>query len=134
MPQEGSRRLRIHVLYTTPAQTKTALQHAAKLSEGLDAEIDLVLTPIVPFPLPVDRPPASLEFAQEEIRRLAELLDLDLRGYIYLCRDPLTMLESVLRPHSLLVMGFDKRLFFNRAARLARALRRRGHHVVTRIY
>ena len=129
-PEGSSERLRIHVVFTTPTETREALRHAERLSAGLDSEIVLILTPIVPFPLPLDQPPTSLAFAQEQIHDLAQFVDRELLGYIYFCRDPLRMLESALRPHSLLVMGLCKRWFFSRSERLARALRRRGHEVV----
>ena len=130
-PKEGSNRFRVYVLFTTPDETRAALQHAARLSKGLSGEIALIATPIVPFPLPLDQPPASLEFALTQIRDLAQSVDRDIVGYIYLCRDPLQMLDCVLRPHSLVVIGLQKGWHFSRIARLARALRRRGHHVVT---
>src|SRR5574342_423232 len=87
-PEQSSERLRIHVIFTTPEETRAALQHAEELSAGLDGEIALILALIVPFPLPLDQPPTSLDLLQEQIRNLATSVDREVVGYILLCRDP----------------------------------------------
>jgi len=125
-------RFRIYVLFTTPEATKAALQHAEKLSAGLNAEIALILTPVVPYPLPLDEPPTSLDLAQEQIRSAANSVDHEVVGYILLCRDPLNTLEHALSPHSLLLIGLKTRWGLSKTERLARALRRRGHDVILR--
>src|SRR5262245_41522219 len=85
-PSEGpAPRLRIYVLFTTPEATKAALRHAEKLAAGLNAEIALILTPIVPYPLSLDQPPASLDVAREQIRSAANSVEHDVVGYILLC-------------------------------------------------
>src|SRR5262245_52367264 len=109
----------IHVLYTDPAETRAALERAAQLSKGLDTRIALVLTPIVPFPLSLDTPPASVDFFLDQIRCVSASIDHDVTGYIYFCRDPLRMIKSALHPHSLLVIGARSRWFFSRSRRLA---------------
>lgn len=129
---ESSERLRINVIFTTPEETRAALQHAEKLSAGLDGKIVLILALIVPFPLPLDQPPTSLDLLQEQIRNLATSVDREVVGYILLCRDPLCMLDSALFPHSPVVIGLRKRWGFSKTERLARALRRRGHEVIIR--
>jgi hypothetical protein len=130
-PGEGpAPRFRIHVLFTTPEATKAALQHAEKLSEGLNAEIALILTPIVPYPLPLDQPPTSLDLAQEQICSAANSVEREVVGYILLCRDPVSTLEHALRPHSLVLIGARPRWGLSKTERLARALRRRGHDVI----
>ena len=52
------------------------------------------------------------------------------RVSIYLCRDLLEILQSVLKPHSLVVVGSRKRWWPTREKRLARKLRALGHQVV----
>ena len=122
--------LQIHVIYTDAGETKAALQRAEHLSRGLDNRISLILTPIVPFPLSLDTPPAPVEFFLDRIRRISTSIEHDVVSYIYFCRDPLRMIRSALRPHSLLVIGARSRWFLSRSRRLARALRRCGHDVV----
>jgi hypothetical protein len=128
---ENPHELRVQVLFTTLEETKAALRRAERLSAGLDAEIALILTPIVPFPLPLEQPPASLDFARDQIRVLADSVDREVVGYVYLCRDRMQMLESILRPCSLLVVGVSQQRLFGKTKRLVRALRRRGHDIIT---
>jgi hypothetical protein len=126
-----SDQLRIHVLFTGLEETRLALRRAEKLAAGLDARIALILTPVVPFPLPLDQPPTSVDFAQNQVDSLAATVDSPVEGFVYLCRDPLHMLSTVLPPHALLVIGTRSGWTFGRSKRLARALRRRGHQVIT---
>src|SRR6186713_3191410 len=93
--QQQPARLRIHVLFTNSTDTRVALSTAIDMATGLDSEIALIVTPIVPFPLPMENPPVPLEFASDQIRRLAETVHdggIDLQGYIYLCRNPIETL------------------------------------------
>jgi hypothetical protein len=131
-PQSGneSERLRINVLFTTPHETRYALKRAAELSTGLNAEILLIVPQIVPFPLELDNPPVPLDFASHQICSLTEAIDADLDWQIYLCRDRLQTFLRVLRAHSMTVVGVRRGWYFSRTHRLARALRRRGHHVI----
>jgi hypothetical protein len=122
--------LRIHVIFTTLAETKAAIRHAATLSSGLDAEIRLILTPIVPFPLPLDQPPTSMDFSEEQIRQVVGDIEAELEAFVYLCRDSSRTLNAVLPPHSVIVIGVGRWLF-SKSRRLACSLRRRGHLVVT---
>src|SRR4026207_674104 len=126
----NSDRLRIHVIFTSPDETRLALRRAERLAAGLEAEIALILTRVVPFPLPLDQPPTSIDFAQAQIQSLTASLDTPVEGFVYLCRDPLRLLSSVLPKHALLVIGTGRGWIFARSKRLARALRRNGHHVI----
>ena len=49
---------------------------------------------------------------------------------LYLCRDQTEALRSVLKPHSLVVIGGNRGWWPTREKRLARQLRRAGHEVV----
>jgi hypothetical protein len=130
IPESDLGQFQIHVVYTTPEETKAALQRAEQLSRGLDTRIVLILTPIVPFPLPLDQPPTPVEFFLDELQCISASMDREVISYIYFCRDPLRMIKSALRPHSLLVIGARSRWFLGRSQRLARSLRRCGHEVV----
>ena len=130
--QQQPARLRIHVLFTNPADTRVALTLAVDMAAKLESEIALIVTQLVPFPLPLEDPPVPLEFASEQIRRLAESVrgGTDLQGCIYLCRNPIETLIRELPEHSLVVIGTRPRRLFSKAKRLARALRRSGHEVI----
>ena len=126
-------RLRIHVLYTNPGDTAAALNTAIEMACELDSEIAVIVTRIVPFPLPLDDPPVPLDFASEQIRRLADSVSsvrTELQGYIYFCRNPIETLLRELPPRSLIVIGVRPRWPFGKSKRLARALRRVGHEVI----
>ena len=126
-------RLRIHVLFTNPVDTRAALNTAIGMATGLETEVALIVTQIVPFTLPLDNPPVPLDFASEQIRKLAESVSgcsNELQGYIYLCRNPIETLLRELPAHSLIVIGARPRWPFGKSKRLARALRRNGHEVI----
>jgi len=130
-PQPG--RLRIHVLFTNPWDTKAALNTAFDMATDLESEIALIVTQIVPFPLPLDNPPVPLDFASEQIRRLAESVtpgQSELQGYIYLCRNPMETLIRELPRHSLVVIGIRPFWPFGKSKRIARTLQRNGHEVI----
>lgn len=124
--------LRIHVLFTSTAETLDALKSAAALSSGCSALIALLVPLIVPYPLPLEEPPVSLDFACRRITDLASsiLPETELEAYIYLCRNPVQTMLQVLRPHSLVLIGVHRRWFFSRSKRIAWKLRAQGHEVV----
>jgi len=128
--QQTPGRLRIHVLFTNPGDTRAALNAAVEMAAGLETEIAVIVSQIVPFQLPIDSPPVPLEFASEQIRRLAESAHTELKGYIFLCRNPIEMLLQELPPHALVVIGVRPHWPFGKSKRLAKALRRNGHEVI----
>jgi len=126
-------RLRIHVIFTNMPDTRAALATAIDMAAEMESEIAVLVSQIVPFPLPIDNPPVPLDFASEQIRRLAELVQTDqtsLKGFIYLCRNPLDTLLQELPAHALVVIGARARWPFGKSKRVARALRRNGHEVI----
>jgi hypothetical protein len=123
-------RLRIHVVFTNPGDTRAALNTAVEMAGDLKSEIALIVPQIVPFPLPLDNPPVPLDFASDQIRRLAESIQGELKGYIYLCRNPIETLLQELPAHSLVVIGARLRWPFGKSKRLAKALRHHGHEVI----
>lgn len=126
-------RLRIHVLFTNPGDTRAALNTAVEMASELESEIALIVPQIVPFPLPLDNPPVPLDFASDQIRHLAESIpagNVNLQGHIYLCRNPIETLLQELPAHSLVVIGARAGWPFGKSKRLAKALRRHGHEVI----
>ena len=49
---------------------------------------------------------------------------------VYLCRDLTETIRQVLKPESVVVIGGQKHWWPAREEKLARALRRDGHHVI----
>jgi hypothetical protein len=124
----------IYVLFTEMRETRAALHSAAALSAGFPAALALLVPLTVPYPLPLERPPVPLGFASRRIAELAEAVTMEIRAYLYLCRDPEQTILDALNPHSVVVIGTGRRWYFNKSERMARKLRRHGHDVVLADY
>jgi hypothetical protein len=122
--------LHIGVVFTDFEGTRTALKAAATLSTGLEADIDLIVPQIVPFPLPLARPTVPPAFTLQRLRELAAAAEVQPSIYVYFCRDRLQTLLQVLELHSVIVVGSRQRWFPTQPERLAKALRKNGHHVI----
>jgi hypothetical protein len=129
-PAEESTSLRIYVLFTEMSETVAALRSAAKLSTNLSAQIVLLVPLTVPHPLPLERPPVSLDFVCRRIREMAATVATEIEAYVYLSRDPQQAIMDTLSPASLIVLGSRHRWLFEKSRRIARKLRRRGHRVI----
>ena len=123
-------RLNIAVIYNSVDLTLLALRKAGALANSLHARITLIVPQIVPYPLPLVSPPAERGFQEKAFRVLADEGPVDTSVHIYLCRDRLEMLRSVLLPHSLIVIGGKDRWWPTKEKQLARQLRKCGHQVV----
>lgn len=122
--------LEIFVFFTTQDQTLKALKKACDLARPICASIVLLAAEIVPYPLPLDRPPVRLEFILRRLVTIASQYPVKTEVRVYLCRDQLVALRRVLRPNSVVVVGTRKRWWPTREARLARKLRRAGYEVI----
>jgi len=126
----GDKPLEVIVLHTTTKATLQALRTAARLAEGLAAHIRLLVLEIVPYPLPVSAPPVPVEFTHRRFRTVALETKIDTDVDIRLGRDKAQMLESALKPHSLVVMAVKTGWWPSAEKRLAKRLERTGHQVV----
>jgi len=122
--------LNIDVIFTSIETTLAALRQAGTLAHKLGARITLVVPQVVPYPLPVTSPPVLLDWNERRFRVIAEGSPVETSVRLYLCRDRLETLKSVLRPHSLVVLGGRKRWWPTTEKRLVRKLRRLGHEVI----
>jgi hypothetical protein len=127
--EETDSKLDISVVFTSVDATLTALKEAANLAGSLGGRITLIVPQMVPYPLPLTSPPVLVDFSERRLRVIANNCRVETRVSIYLCRDPLETLNSVLKPHSLVVVGSRKR-WWTAEKRLAAKLRRAGHEVV----
>jgi hypothetical protein len=127
--EQTDSKLDISVVFTSVDATLTALKEAANLASSLGGRITLIVPQIVPYPLPLTSPPVLVDFSERRLRVIAKNCRVETRVSIYLCRDPLETLNSVLKPHSLVVVGSRKR-WWTAEKRLAAKLRRAGHEVV----
>ena len=106
---------RVYVIFTDNAGTKTALAAAARLARGLDLPLELLAAQVVPYPLPLDDPPVSIDFVEGVMARLLIGVEADISVRILLCRDSAQTLRSAVEPEALVVIGPGK-------SRLARRL------------
>ena len=123
-------KLNIAVIFTSIESTLSALRKAAVLASRLSARITLIVPQVVPYPLPVNCSPVPPDFADRQFRVIAGASPVETRVRVYLCRDRMEALRSVLKPNSLVVIGGNRVWWPTREKRLARQLRRAGHEVV----
>jgi hypothetical protein len=127
---EADSELHIAVIFTSVEATLSALRRAAILANRLPARITLMVPQVVPYPLPLTTPPVPLDFTERRFRVIAEESPVETTVCIYLCRNRVDALTSVLRPHSTVVIGDSGKWWQTEEKRLARQLRRAGHEVV----
>ena len=128
--EEQESKLHIAVIFTSAEATIAALKKAGRLAESLGARISLIVPQVVPYPLPLTSPPVLLAFQEKRFREIADESPIEIRVRLYLCRDELLTLKSVLKDHSLIVIGSRKRFWPTRERRIAGKLRRMGHEVI----
>jgi hypothetical protein len=129
-PVESDSKLEISVVFTSVDGTLGALKEAGALAENLGARITLIVPQVVPYPLPLTSPPVLVDFNERRLRVIASHCRVETRVSIYLCREPLETLKSVLKPGSLVVVGARKRWWPTAEKRLAAKLRHAGYEVV----
>src|SRR5688572_1192783 len=122
--------LNILVIFTSVDATASALKKTAPLAESLGARITLLVSQVVPYPLPLTSPPVLLEFQEKRFRKIASQSPVSVRVELYLCRHEFETLKRVLKPRSLVVIGGRRTLWPTREKAMARKLRRAGHEVI----
>jgi hypothetical protein len=127
---ESDSKLDISVVFTSVDATLAALKEAGSLAASLGGRITLIVPQIVPYPLPLTSPPVLVDFNERRLRVIAHHSRVDTRVSVYLCRDPLETLGSVLKPNSVVVIGVRRHWWPTAEKRLEKKLRHLGHHVV----
>jgi len=122
--------LEVVVLHTTVPGTLEALRTAARLASGLSARIRLLVLEVVPYPLPLHQPDVSLPATRKRFRTLAENAAVETSVDIHLVRDPEKVIDSVLEPHSVIVVGARRSWWPTAGGRMAKRLERQGHQVI----
>ncbi len=129
--EKAGRGLNISVVFTSVESTLAALKEAGALASSLGARIMLLVPQVVPYPLPLETPPVLVDFNEKRFRVIASQTPVQTSVYIYLCRDKIHTLTSVLKPGSIVVLGGRKRWLWPTPDEvLARELRRAGHEVI----
>jgi len=104
-PKRIDERLNIAVVFTTVEATLPALRKCGVLANSLGALVTLLVPQVVPHPLPLETPPALVEFNEQRFRLISCNSPVETTVRIFLCRDRLETLKSVLSPRSLVVLG-----------------------------
>ncbi len=127
---ETEARLNVSVVFTNVEATLAALRVAATLVSRLDGRITLMVPEVVPYHLPLEKPPVVHEWNEKRFRTMASGCPVETVVRFYLCRDAEETLAKELKPHSLVVIGGEKHWWPTRESRLAKQLRRAGHEVI----
>ena len=128
--EETESRLNVAVVFTSVESTLAALRKAGALANRLSGRITLLVPQVVPLPLPLTSPPVLLDWNERRFRVIASESPVETTVRIFLCRDRLETLRTVLRPRSLVVIGGRKRWWPTAEKRLAGKLHRDGHEVI----
>ena len=114
-PQAGeiSSGLSLTVVFTTVPETLAALRRAAVLARELGARIQIFVPYVVPYPLPLEHPQADPNFKVRQFRTLCEQEPIETRIDIELCRDASECLLRELAPHSVVLIGAERRWPFS---------------------
>lgn len=123
--------LKVNVICTHLDETLAALRAAGRLACNLHAEIDLLVPHVVPYPLDLRHPPVSGDFLTRRFQTLADGQKVPTSVNVILCRERESAWKQALKPHSLVVIGRRKHWWKPGDSRLARALRRQGHEVIS---
>jgi hypothetical protein len=129
----GPGRLEVNVIFTDPQATVAALKTAGVLARDLGACIQVRAAIAVPYKLPLDKPPVSVNFLESLLCRLVSRSDLETfepSVHLYICRDQIETLEHVLKPNSLVVISGQEHWWPTSERRMAKILRSKGHRVV----
>jgi hypothetical protein len=122
--------LDVVVLYTSVELTEAALERAEQLAQGMELRVRLVCTQIVPYPLPVERPPINLTHLERKLAQISERCHLTVETEIVLARDMVTALKSTLKPESIIVLASNHRLWRTKEETLRNQCIKAGHEVV----
>jgi len=122
--------LEVNVVYTRLPGAAETLKMASGLARGLGARVTVHVAQVIPYPLELKSPPVSVQFAEGQLLALAGEQPVETNIQMYLCRDLTDTIRRVLKPGSVVIIGGGKRWWPGQEQRLAKILRRDGHHVI----
>lgn len=130
VPAQAKSTSEITVIFTSFELTRKAVMNAGTLAMRLGTHIVVMAAQVVPYPLPLDQPPVPYGFLFRRFEAVIDQFPVKTEFRVFLCRDQLECMKSLLSTGSPVVMGVRKRLWPTREARLARQLRRAGYEVI----
>ena len=128
--EETRTRLNVFVVFTSVEATLAALKQDGQFAAELGGRIILGALQVVPYPLPLTKPPVGIDWNERRLSLIAGESRVETIVHVHLCRDWQRTLEDALRAHSLVVLGGRKRWWPTREGKLVRSLRRAGHEVI----
>ena len=134
-PRGRGPELNVHVICTNLEganleRIRAAHSLAGKLARDLGARVTLLAAQVVPYPLPLERPPVAVEFTERALLWMVSDEEVETAIEVRLCRDSEETIRQALAPESVVVMGGRRRWWPIREWLLAWKLRRDGHHVI----
>ena len=114
--------LEITVLHTNARTTLRAVETATRLAKDLAADIRLLVLQVVPYPLSLDTPDVPFECTERLFLEMASRANVELRVDIRIGRDKSVMLESAIKPGSLVFIAGRLRWWPTPESRVARRL------------
>lgn len=117
------------VPYSGREVTAQVMSRAAAFAAGLNVTLKLVAVYVAPYPAELRCPLAMQEHLGARLAELAQRTSLPSSAHLIVSRDRKEGLLQALAPASAVLLGSPKRWWSTREERLARALRRQGHHV-----
>ena len=124
-------KLQIQLVFTGFAAGKAALATVGQYARDLGARITIVAAQVVPYPLPLEKPPVDVGLLQRDLGALAAAQPVETAVQIYLCRDAWETLRHALPRESTVIVSGPKRWWWPSAEqRFAGRLRRDGHRVL----
>jgi hypothetical protein len=129
LPIQTKPKVEITVIFTSFDLTQEAVKSAESLAMRVGVPVAVVAAQVVPYPLPLDRPPVPSGFIFRRFESIVKQLPVKTEFRIFLCRDQMQCLKSILSTDSPVVMGVRKRFWPTRDERLAQRLRCAGYDV-----
>jgi len=127
----SAKALQLHLAFTGLATARAALAAANRYACDLGARITILAAQVVPYPLPLEKPPVDVKLLERDLRALAASQPVETAVQIYLCRDPWQAIRNALPRESTVIVGGRKHWWLpSGEQRLAGVLRRDGHHVI----
>ena len=127
----GVEKLQIQLVFTGFATAKAALAAAGQYARDLGARITILAAQVVPYPLPLEKPPVDVALLERGLGVLAAAQPLEIAIQIYLCRDRWEAIRNALPRESTVIIGGRKRWWRpSTEQRFAGVLRRDGHRVI----
>jgi hypothetical protein len=120
----------VGVLFSSASETLRALKMAQSMAAELDARISLIYVQVVPYPLPLDRPPVDVEILSQRLRSVADQARMTIEIQIFFGRDVLETLHAALGPETVLIAGHKHPGWFSSEQKLIKRLLKQGHSVL----